>query len=224
MRLPNSSTVGELTLLLTVDGLDITIRGRLLSSGVKFNVGQGDVVRISGKNGSGKTSLLKTLISCAIQSCDKVRMDTTFELGHTVSYIPQDANETLLPWLDSCGNVLLGLAKTNNVRFTNELVTLINNFLDQGETIANPLERLRDYKRNVSTSNLSGGEKQRLAILRGLLCCPQLLILDEPFAELDHHSVSAFVSYLHDFTKRDGAIILVTHQEVDLVYSSEVKL
>jgi ABC-type multidrug transport system ATPase subunit len=85
------------------------------------------------------------------------------------------------------------------------------------------LAALRSYKRHVITSELSGGERQKLALLRGLICSPNILFLDEPFAELDREGVAAMVDYLRDF-QVGGSVLMITHQDVDLSYSQQMEM
>jgi NitT/TauT family transport system ATP-binding protein len=194
----------------------------VLRAGVSFDLKRGGILRVSGPNGSGKSTLLRTLIRSGSERSPEVLFGIPFDLGRTVSYVPQNANETLLPWLNCADNVMIGLANSEVVRMSSEFEQLASTFL--GEDVHGRLgDALRHYKWGVETPSLSGGERQKLAILRGAVCSPTLLLLDEPFAELDREAVDALVEFLRRFAVGRG-IALVTHQEVDLDYCGEVSL
>lgn len=203
-------------------GLTLRANGHVLQSGVSFDLKEGGILRVSGANGAGKTTLIKTLIRSGTQACPEVTFEIPFELGRSVSYVPQNANETLLPWLDCLENVLIGLARSGRVA-SPAFDRLASTFLGQTVCGRGLIAVLRHYKQEVGVADLSGGERQKIAILRGLVCCPRLLLLDEPFAELDKDAIAGLVTYIREFTAA-GSIVMVTHQEMDLDYSAEVSL
>jgi len=208
-----------------VSACDLTLRvgGRVLVRGISFELIQGGVLRVSGPNGSGKTTLLRTLIPVSPGPSGLV-YGAPLQLGRTLGYLPQNAHETLLPWLNGRENVLVGLARAADIRLSANFAALTCFFLGDGSKHSDPVDVLESYKRGVDVLSLSGGERQKLAILRAVVCSPRVLLLDEPFAELDGSAVGALVDYIKAFTRAAGSVVLVTHQEVALSYCGEVKL
>lgn len=221
---PNCFTLAEqASPYISVAGLDLVVGHETIRSGVSFEVRKGQIVRIQGANGAGKTTLLRTIIRTAPGGSGCVCFHVPFELGRSAAYVPQNANETLLPWLSCWENVLLGLSRACTVGLGGGFVELARRFLGLPQATGGMVHELRGYKQHVDISELSGGERQKLALLRGLICAPGILLLDEPFNELDREGVAALIGFLKSFVV-NGAVLLVTHQEVELAYSSEVKL
>lgn len=141
---------------------------------------EGDNIALFGPSGSGKTSLLNliaglnTASSAFIQFNSRILTDT--KQGYSlpacqrgIGYVPQEG--ALFPHLTVRANLLYGSKRHSETPlFSLEHVTEI---LEIGHTL------------NRSVLNLSGGEKQRIALARALLSQPRLILLDEPLASLD---------------------------------------
>lgn len=149
---------------------------------------------ICGPSGAGKTSLLDLIAglrrpkSAFIQLDNRVLTDTT--TGESVparhrqiGYVPQDL--ALFPHLSVRKNLLYGHNPENEIT---------DGHLFSYNHVAEILEIQPLADRGVT--NLSGGEKQRVALSRALLTSPQLLLLDEPLANLDNALKSKIISYL----------------------------
>jgi molybdate transport system ATP-binding protein len=151
-----------------------------------------DVTAIFGASGAGKTSLLDLVAglrrsqSAVIQLDGEVLTDTRGAVAvptrrRHIGYVPKDL--ALFPHLSVQENVLYGFSAKAGVQtpFTVEHVTGV-------------LEIAPLLARGVN--NLSGGEKQRVALARTLLSAPRLLLLDEPLANLDLDLKSRIIPYL----------------------------
>lgn len=217
------STIRATAAVLAVQHLDIVVGRRVLKKDISFEVNQGDIVRICGANGAGKTTLLRMLVNANGKAPEATTFHIPLEMGITVSYLPQNANETLLPWLDGAQNIILGLARSERPTLMSQFVRLATRFLRCNEKPWSVADILRQFRSSAPVSNLSGGERQKLAILRSLVCGPQLLLLDEPFAELDSDAIDATTEYIKEFSQY-GSVLLVTHQDVDLSYRCQVSL
>lgn len=169
-------------------------------SGVEFMLKRGDKVAFVGKNGEGKSTLVKCIMN-------EVDFSGKLVIGHNVSigYFPQNAAQMLdesLTVFETVDYVATGPVRTR-------LKDLLGAFLFRGEDV--------DKKVKV----LSGGEKTRLALLRLLLQPANLLILDEPTNHLDIATKDILKEALRKF---DGTVILVSHDRdfldglVDKVY------
>ncbi len=167
-----------------------------------FSVPRNSFTAIVGPSGCGKSTVLSLIAGLIPPSSGEVKVmgeTVTDKIGDRVGYMLQ--HDHLFPWRDVLGNVTLGLELKN--KKTKERV---------GELIA-MLEQygLKDFI-HTSPRNLSGGMRQRVALIRTLALEPDILLLDEPFSALDYQtriSVSDDISKI--IKSRNKTAILVTH-------------
>ena len=163
---------------------------REIFNDISFLLREGDKVALVGPNGVGKSTLLKILAGKESATSGTV---TFFNDKSTVGYVPQDTDfdPTVTPW-----DVL------TNERFRLGLPSL--------SEAAEALSRFgfTDADSELLISNLSGGEKTKLALARVWLFHPDILLLDEPTNYLDH----AALDWLEDIVRTyPGTILLVSH-------------
>ncbi len=190
-----------------------TPRGPLtVLSDVSFTLSPGDAAAITGPSGSGKSSLLYMLGALEPPSQGTITLDgqNPFDLGAaaladfrntSIGFVFQD--HCLLPQCSVLENVLVPtlVAKNGN----DEAPARARACLEQVGLGA----RL-DHR----PGELSGGEKQRAAIARALVCQPRLVLCDEPTGNLDQASASTVASVLLDLHARlRNILIVVTHSE-----------
>lgn len=179
---------------------------------LNFSINNGEKIAIIGKNGSGKSTLIKLLCGLlkGYRGSLKINGYEFNELSiekwrEKFAYVEQD------PYLFEGSvkeNILLG-----NFDATEEIVIKIMDQLGIGY--------LTDRVISTNKKELSGGEKQRIAIARALLKNTDLLILDEPSNNLDKDSIA----WLRDFiSKSDKTIIYITHDRNIMSFSSVIKL
>ncbi|MDR0836000.1 MAG: ABC-F family ATP-binding cassette domain-containing protein [Tannerella sp.] len=186
---------------ITIDNLSKTYGNHLVFAGATFTINRGDKVAFVGKNGEGKSTLVKCIMN------EITDYKGTLTLGHNVKigYFAQnqaqllDENKTVFETID--------YVATGDIR--SKIRDILGAFMFGGEA--------SDKKVKV----LSGGERSRLAMIRLLLEPVNLLILDEPTNHLDMRSKDVLKSALLDF---DGTVIVVSHDRdflnglVDKVY------
>ncbi|MGF1461611.1 MAG: energy-dependent translational throttle protein EttA [Maricaulaceae bacterium] len=191
--------------------------------GVSLSFYPGAKIGVVGVNGAGKSTVMKIMGG----------MDTEFggeawaADGARVGYLPQEPQ--LDPEKDVWGNVVIGCAEKKllddynaiSVKlaedYTDELMEEMNTLQEQIDAadawdidskIEMAMDALRCPPAEAEATNLSGGEKRRVALCRLLLERPDMLLLDEPTNHLDAESVAWLQHHLQAYK---GAVILVTH-------------
>ncbi|MDR1625497.1 MAG: energy-coupling factor ABC transporter ATP-binding protein [Spirochaetia bacterium] len=163
-------------------------------------------VIIAGRNGSGKTLLARHLVGLASPSSGRIllggkpiRKDTRL-LRRKIGLVFQDAD---------CQ--LVGQSVEEELRFGPENLCLPEEEIQKRVSGVSRLLGLESLK-NVPPSRLSGGEKRRLAIGGVLAMEPEILVLDEPFANLDYPGVVEVLKVLTELKNSKRGVILITHE------------
>ncbi|MEC7365989.1 MAG: energy-dependent translational throttle protein EttA [Pseudomonadota bacterium] len=194
--------------------------GKELFSNINLSFLPNAKIGIVGVNGAGKSTFLKIMAG--------IEKDYTGEAwaadGISVGYLPQEP--VLDEALNVYENVTLGLKDQKDLldRYNelavnysdenaDELAELQNeieskDLWDLDSKVNQALEALRCPEPDKNVSNLSGGEKRRIAICQLLLKHPDILLLDEPTNHLDAETVAWLESYLKNY---QGTIVLITH-------------
>ena len=208
------STISKMSLL-SANEIRLSYGYQTLLDGVTLAVSAGEKVGLVGRNGCGKTSLLKILTGQ--QKADSG--DLSLRRGIRIGYLPQEFE--LDPELSVHENIATGAADIVDAirRYENgegseaELADLLH-FIDHTDgwnldaRIKSTVTALAAPSLETPVGPLSGGEKRRVALCRALACQPDLLLLDEPTNHLDAESIRWLESYLSSFP---GAVIFVTH-------------
>lgn len=167
----------------------------LAVSDTSFTVYDGEFVSIVGSSGCGKSTILNIIAGLDNDYTGLVK----FKSGTTTSYMLQD--DTLFPWLNVLDNALLGLKiqkklTINNINYVKNLLTKYG---------------LKDFMYKKVT-DLSGGMKQRVALIRTIATKPNLVLLDEPFSALDYQNRLKVSVDVYNILKKEGiTTIMVTH-------------
>lgn len=171
----------------------------LAISNLDFEVRRGELLGIVGPSGCGKTTVLSIISSIIKPSGGKVSVDgaEAEESRDKCGYMLQ--RDELFPWLTISQNVLLG-TKIKKMKGRREYAYAL---LDK--------YGLGDFK-NRYPSQLSGGMRQRVALIRTLATAPELLLLDEPFGALDFQTRLHVVEDVHSIIKSEKkTAVFVTH-------------
>lgn len=181
---------------------------------VNMQVAPGEVVGLIGPSGSGKSTLLKCLGAVIDPTAGRMLLDdqVIYDNGWKVrdlSALRRDKigfvfqSPYLIPFLDATDNVALlpMLAGVPNEEARRRALELL---------IALDVQ----HRAKAMPSQLSGGEQQRIAIARGLVSQPPVILADEPTAPLDSERAMAVIRILNTMAKRfNTAVIVVTHDE-----------
>lgn len=198
---------------------------------ISFNVEDKDKIGLIGKNGSGKTSLLKILSKEIPYDSGEIYISQNKKIGVLTQHINIDSNETLY---DECLKVFQHLIdkegrirelETEMTKFS-ESESELSRIMEEYSSLCEEFEREEGYgykSRLVGTlkglgfseeefkrevNSFSGGQKSRIQLAKLLLQKADILFLDEPTNHLDMDSVSFLEGYLRDF---DKALILISH-------------
>jgi len=193
--------------MLRIEGLDWSAGGTPILQTVELELAEGEVCALLGPSGSGKSSLLRLIMGLATPTHGRIHLDEHLlaEDGHDL--VPAEQRPcaflfqhfTLLPHLDVRGNILIALGDLPRAERRERL---------EQATALLSLEPL--LRRSVHS--LSGGEQQRVALARTLCRRPRLLLLDEPFSNLDQMRKEELYHELRELLRRFGiAALLATH-------------
>lgn len=172
---------------------------------VSFEVNKGEFISIVGPSGCGKSTILSILSGLENKSAGEI----IFDKDVTMSYMLQ--NDSLFSWRTILDNCLLGLEITNTL--TEESKKKVISLL---ETYG-----LSEFI-NKYPSSLSGGMKQRVALIRTLATNPDILLLDEPLSALDYQSRLAISDDIYNIIKKEGkTAIMVTHDIAEAISMSD---
>jgi branched-chain amino acid transport system ATP-binding protein len=161
--------------MLSVCNLSVGYKGLLAVQDVSFEVKRGEIVSLIGSNGAGKTTILKTILGLMKPAKGEIRLNDQVISGQPaydvvkkkISLVPE--GRRLFPRLSVWDNLLLGAYTVNSKQqIAESLQTVLRLF---------PWVKARAGQR---AGTLSGGEQQQVAIARGLMSRPELLMLDEP--------------------------------------------
>ena len=166
---------------------------------ISFEVPTGTLTVIAGNNGCGKSTLLSVL-SGAQKALNTSLIHEKNGSSPVAGYVPQE--DPLLPELSVKENLLLRF-KGKNSEFKNALELPSVKKMD--------IEELLNKKPSV----LSGGMKKRVSIACALINDPQVLILDEPSASLDLSFKNHLRTFIKEFTKGNGTVIMSSHDPDD---------
>ncbi|HSB78707.1 MAG TPA: ABC transporter ATP-binding protein [Candidatus Methylomirabilis sp.] len=194
--------------MLRVTGLQ-TFYGDLQAlHGVTFDVREGEIVSVLGSNGAGKTTTLMTISGVLRPRRGQIEFD-----GHRVQGLKPSAiverglvhvpeGRQLFPSMTVEENLLMGGCSPRAKAARQETLERVHHFFP----------RLRERQHQLA-GTLSGGEQQMLAIGRGLMSCPRLLMLDEPSLGLAPALVSAIFDIVREING-DGISVLLVEQNV----------
>lgn len=170
-------------------------------SHISFDLMPGEFLSVVGPSGCGKSTLLNLIAGLIEPECGSIILDGKAVCGNssTVGYMLQ--KDHLLEWRSIYKNILLGLEIRGQLT---------------PDKLAHAEELLHTYGldrfRNSRPSQLSGGMRQRAALIRTLVLEPELLLLDEPFSALDYQTRLNVSDDIGKILKSSGKpAILVTH-------------
>ena len=199
--------------LVQAQGLSFERSGRIIFSSVNLYLEEGQIIFIKGKNGSGKTSLLRCLAGFAPISSGKI-------LWYDNEVLPAFySEEPLVAWLGHLDAIKGSLTVKDNLLFFAKIWSVKLNTLNKC------IKKLSFEKfMNFPASWLSAGEKRRLSLLRLSFCPAKVWILDEPSTFLDSDNREILIDIMNAHLKNKGAIVCATHDNLKISNALELIL
>ena len=222
MSLVNNSNFVE---VIRLENVCKEYNNRRILNKVNLSVKSGEFVAIRGKSGSGKSTLLN--IMGLFEKSDsgkyffrgkKINFQSSFQAdnirANNIGFVFQSYN--LIEYLSVWDNVTMPFIYSN-MKFDKDIIAYINNLMKEFGII---------HLKKKKVSLLSGGEKQRVAIVRALVKKPNLIIADEPTGNLDTINAKVINDNLKKICLSGITVIVVTHsitefKDVDSAYHLE---
>ena len=169
---------------------------------------KGDIACLLGRNGMGKTTLLRTIIGLndaskgdiVFDADDITHVPTYKRARYGIAFIPQ--GREIIPYLSVLDNLKLGLSASRK------------KFKKIPDEIFEFFPMLKQHLKRQG-GLLSGGQQQQLAIARGLMCNPQVMLLDEPTEGIQPSIVQEIDETLKRINREKGVTLLVVEQKID---------
>jgi len=190
--------LGATDTLIEARSLSIRRRGQQILSNVDVSVRRGEIVTLIGPNGAGKTTLVRALLGLAIAD----QGVTARQSGIRIGYVPQNLNiDRTLPLTVRRFLCLTGRRPAKE--------------------LAGVLDRVgAEHLIDTPFQALSGGEAKRVMLARALLNQPDLLVLDEPAANIDVGGQAAFYDLIQTIRDQTGCGILIVSHDLHLVMAA----
>jgi heme exporter protein A len=177
--------------------------GRTLFENLDCRLKRGEVLRLEGANGAGKTSLLRILCGLALPRNGAVRWN-----GEDIHRCRGEYHEQLL-YIGHCPGIKEELTPLENLRFFRSL----GGHAGERELQEAALHAIGLYGyEEVPVRVLSAGQRRRVALARLWLSTASLWILDEPFTAIDREGIRHLEERLADHVRRGGMLVITSHQ------------
>ena len=179
--------------------------------GLEFNVQPGEIVAMIGRNGMGKTTLMKSIMgiipvregSVYFENTDITNLPTHERVSKGLAYVPQ--GRMIFSTMTVEENIETGLAGSSSKSISSDIYDLFPVLLEM---------------KNRRGGNLSGGQQQQLAIARALVSEPKILLLDEPTEGIQPSIIKELAQVLKRIRDERGLSILVSEQVLSFVMDS----
>ena len=170
-------------------------------SGLNLTLAEGEIVALVGRNGMGKTTLMKSLIGMIPSCAGELEFAGTNITGllsyqrvqHGIGFVPQ--GRMVFSTMTVEENIKTGIRQSRSLQVP--------------EYLYDYFPVLKEMRKRMA-GNLSGGQQQRLCIARGIAIRPEVLLLDEPCSALDPISTGRIEELITEL-KQDYTVVIVTH-------------
>lgn len=203
-------------IILEIESLDFEYRDEKILMSISTKIYSNEITVIAGKNGSGKSTLAKILVGLEKPSGGKIILD-----GKAVDFDHlEDVREKVSLVFQNPNNQIIGTKVIDDLAFALE---------NRGISREKMIERIRELAEELDIQHLlhkdpaelSGGQKQLIAIAGILIYNPKIIILDEITSMLDMISKKKIISLIEKL-KRNHTIILISHDSDELISSDRI--
>ena len=178
------------------------VKGLNILQGIDLVVSEGEIISIIGPNGAGKSTLLKAIMGLInvsagrffINGVEKTYLSTHKIINEGIGYVPQVEN--VFPSLTIEENLEIGAWSLTKNR-KSSITKVLKDF------------PLLNERKKEKAGNLSGGQRQILALARALVTSPNLLLLDEPSAGLSPVAINEVFKTINEINENNVSILLV---------------
>ncbi len=189
--------------MLAIHDLHVSYGESEVLHGINLDVGANEIVAIMGRNGMGKTTLMKSLMgivprksgTIAVNDVDISEMKSFQRVARGIAYVPQ--GRMIFSTMSVEENIETGLTTTGERSVPENIYELFPVLLEM---------------KNRKGGNLSGGQQQQLAIARALACKPKVLLLDEPTEGIQPSIIRDMARTLKRIRDERGLSIVVSEQ------------
>lgn len=179
-------------------------------SDFSFSINKGEMVGVLGQSGSGKSTLLRLIAGLEMPECGSIKIAGQAVVGKGVFVQPEDRgvgmvfqDYCLFPHMTVKDNILFGLSRMPRKDRKSRLIEMLE------------LIHMEEYEKRYP-HELSGGQQQRVALARALAPKPKLLLMDEPFSNLDADLKESIRIELRSILKKANmTCLMVTHDRSD---------
>jgi branched-chain amino acid transport system ATP-binding protein len=200
-------------MLLRIEKIDTYYGLSHVLQGVSLEVERGEIVTLVGRNGAGKTTTLKSILGITpirsgyvwLREADISTLPTHTIIQRGISYVPEERR--IIPGLTVRENLKLALLKSKNRDREDEVI----------DRVAQYFPVLKERLSQQGTS-LSGGEQQMLAMARGLVTDPEIMLVDEPSEGLMPLLVEMIGEIIQNINQT-GVTVLLVEQNVEMALS-----
>lgn len=177
---------------------------------LNIEIESGYIYGISGNNGIGKTSLLK-IISQVNSHLKFNKSKIEIIDGITKNIVHQNYEDAIFQWFDIYRNIGLGMEISGLSK--EESVTKVNEIC----------EYFKFKPKSIKTTEISGGEKQIVVLLRALITKPSLLLLDEPFSAINNLEYGTYfrMNFLKYIKENNITPLIISHSPKEIIYFSD---
>lgn len=199
--------------LLQTSDLTCVKDDRVLFEDLNISLSAGQILLVEGKNGSGKTSLLRILTGLSLPESGDILWK-----GEPISEVGADYYEQV-NYVGHHDGIKRDLTCLENLRLVQAMGKPLPISLDDA------LERVNLYRFGENfVATLSAGQKRRLALARLVVTEASLWIMDEPFTSLDKASMAMFQEMFEQHLAQGGAIVMTSHHDIEMPDSDVVRL
>ena len=199
--------------MLTIQSLNKSYGKQDVLKNINLNIDSGEIISIVGSSGSGKTTLLRLISGLEIPESGQIILNDKIVNDTNIFVQPERRNCSLVfqdyalfPNMSMYQNIYFGKNSSRNKRRVEELIDITN------------IEKLMDK----FPHECSGGEQQRVALVRSMAINPEIILLDEPLSNLDYNLKENLGTVFRKLIKRfKTTAIIVTHDIIDAMKISD---